>query len=77
MDDGKEDKSGRERPSYKAMAAFASEDPGTRITLANDTKARAVLDFGEELPEVDGPLHPDSPPAACRLWGRRPSQAVP
>ncbi len=53
LDDGKEDKSGRERPSYKAMAAFASEDPGTRITLANDTKARAVLDFGEELPEVD------------------------
>ena len=53
LDDGKEDKIGRERPSYKAMAAFASEDPGTRITLANDTKARAVLDFGEELPEVD------------------------
>ena len=53
LDDGKEDKSGRERPSYKAMAAFASEDPGTRITLANDTKARAVLDFSEELPEVD------------------------
>lgn len=53
LDDGKEEKTGKDRPSYKAMAAFASEDPGTRITLAKDAKARAVLDFESEVEEVD------------------------
>lgn len=53
LDDGKEEKTGKDRPSYKAMASFASEDPGTRITLAKDAKARAVLDFESEVEEVD------------------------
>lgn len=53
LDDGKEEKTGKDRPSYKAMAAFASEDPDTRITLAKDAKARAVLDFESEVEEVD------------------------
>lgn len=53
LDDGKEEKTGKDRPSYKAMAAFASEDPDTRITLAKDARARAVLDFESEVEEVD------------------------
>lgn len=53
LDDGKEDRSGKDRPSYKAMAAFSSEDPDTRITLAKDAKARAVLDFDSEDLEAD------------------------
>lgn len=52
-DDGSEDKTGRDRPSYKEMAKFASEDPSVRMTLASDTRARAVLDFESELPEAD------------------------
>lgn len=52
LDDGKEDKSGSELPSYKEMAKLASEDPSVRMTLANDARAKAVLDFeGEPLPE--------------------------
>lgn len=52
LDDGKEDKSGSELPSYKEMAKLASEDPSVRTTLANDARAKAVLDFeGEPLPE--------------------------
>lgn len=53
LDDGKEDKTGKDRPSFKAMASFASEDPGVSLTLANDTRARAVLDFEADLPEDD------------------------
>ena len=45
LDEGSEDKSGKARPSYRAMAEFASEDPETRLTLARDRKDRAVLDF--------------------------------
>lgn len=52
LDDNARDKSGKERLSYKAMARFASEDPGTRQTLADDTRGRAVLDF-EEVPVPD------------------------
>lgn len=52
QDDGKEDKSGSELPSYKEMAKLASEDPSVRMTLASDARAKAVLDFeGEPLPE--------------------------
>ena len=46
-DDGAEDKTGKDRPSYKAMAAFASEDAGVRLTLAADARERAVLDFDD------------------------------
>lgn len=53
QDDGKEEKTGKDRPSYKAMAAFASEDPETRLTLSRDSKAQAVLDF------KDVPVKPD------------------
>ena len=53
LDDGHEDKSGRDAPSYKAMATFASEDQSVSLTLANDTRARAVLDFEADLPEDD------------------------
>ena len=51
LDDGKEDKAGKDRPSFRAMATFASEDPGVSLTLASDTQGRAVLDFeGVPLP---------------------------
>lgn len=53
LDDGREDKSGKDRPSYGAMATFASEDQSVSLTLANDTRARAVLDFEADLPEDD------------------------
>lgn len=53
LDDGHEDKSGRDAQSYKAMATFASEDQSVSLTLANDTRARAVLDFEADLPEDD------------------------
>lgn len=53
LDDGHEDRSGRDAPSYKAMATFASEDQSVSLTLANDTRARAVLDFEADLPEDD------------------------
>lgn len=53
LDDTAQDKTGKDRPSYKAMARFASEDPSTRQTLANDTRERAVLDFENEAPEDD------------------------
>ena len=48
LDDGSEDQNGKDRPSYKAMAAFATEDPSTSLTLAKDTKEKAVLDFEAE-----------------------------
>ena len=44
---------GKDRPSYGAMATFASEDQSVSLTLANDTRARAVLDFEADLPEDD------------------------
>ena len=52
LDEGSEDKSGRDTQSYKAMAAFASEDPETIHTVDRDRQDTAVLDFeNEELPE--------------------------
>lgn len=50
-EEAKEGASGKNLPSYKAMAEMASEDKETRLTLAADAKASAVLDFDEELPE--------------------------
>lgn len=52
LDDGAEEKSGKERPSYAAMVQFLLDgDAETRLTLAKDRKAQAVLDFGEDMPE--------------------------
>lgn len=52
LDEGNEDKSGRDTQSYKAMAAFASEDPETIHTVDKDRQDTAVLDFeNEEIPE--------------------------
>lgn len=53
LDEGKEDKTGKDRASYKAMAVFASEDPDTRLTLSRDRKAQAVLDFEGDVTEPD------------------------
>jgi putative DNA primase/helicase len=53
LDEGTEGKSGKDLPSYKAMAAVAAEDPQTRITMARDTQERAMLDFGSEPVPAD------------------------
>ena len=53
LDDGKEDKPISDRPSQKAMAAFANEDPGVSLTLANDRQSQSVLDF-EDVPLPEG-----------------------
>ena len=50
-EEAQEGASGKNLPSYKAMAEFASEDDGVKLTLAADAKASAVLDFGDEIPE--------------------------
>ena len=57
LDDGaKEGTSGRSLPSYKEMARFAADDESTKLTLAEDATARAVLDFkaAEEDESGDG-----------------------
>ena len=52
LDEGKEDKAVNQLPSQKAMYAFANEDPGVSLTLANDRKSQQVLDFeGVPLPD--------------------------
>lgn len=50
-DDEARGKSGKDLPSFKAMANMAANDANTKLTLANDQRERAVLDFGEELEE--------------------------
>lgn len=52
LDDGHEDKPISQRPSQKAMAAFANEDPGVSLALANDRQSGAVLEF-EDVPLPD------------------------
>lgn len=42
-------KSGKDAASYKAMAAFASDDPDTKITAAKDRQTSASLDFENGL----------------------------
>ena len=49
-EDAAEGASGKSLPSYKAMAAFAAEDPETKLTIAADARSQAVLDF-DEMPE--------------------------
>ena len=51
-ENAKEGAGGRSLPSYKEMAAFASEDEETKKTLAAELTAKAVLDF-ENAPEDD------------------------
>lgn len=53
LDDDAQDKTGKDRPSYKAMARFAAEDPGTRMTIVSDRRSSAVLDFEEPSPDDD------------------------
>lgn len=52
-EDAKEGASGRSLPSYKEMAAFASEDEETKRTLAAEVTARAVLDFESAEEDAD------------------------
>lgn len=51
-DDEARGKSGKDLPSFKAMANMAANDANTKLTLANDQRERAVLDFGEEPEEA-------------------------
>lgn len=53
LDDGVQDKSGKDLPSYKAMRTFASDDDGTKLTAANDRNSSSVLDFENPLPDDD------------------------
>lgn len=47
QDEGKEDKTGKDRPSYKAMADFAAQDPDTKTTLFSERRQQAADDFAE------------------------------
>ena len=52
LDEGKEDTAVSQLPSQKAMYAFANEDPGVSLTLANDRQSQSVLEFeGVPLPD--------------------------
>lgn len=52
LDEGKEDIAVSQLPSQKAMYAFANEDPGVSLTLANDRQSQSVLEFeGVPLPD--------------------------
>ena len=51
LDEGKDDKGGTKRPSYKAMVSMAVEDPETKLQLLADKTASAADDFAEALPE--------------------------
>ena len=42
-----------QKPSYKAMADFASKDDQVKLTLASDRKAKAVLEFSSEAPDPE------------------------
>lgn len=49
LDDGHEQAAGKKRPSYKAMAELAIEDPETKLTLIQDKHDSAVDDFADDL----------------------------
>lgn len=53
LDDGLEDKSGKDLPSFNAMAEFASDDPGVKQTIVEDNRARAAEDFKEPAEDAD------------------------
>lgn len=53
LDEGHEDKSGKDAPSYKAMADVARDDEGCKRTAASEQAANARQEFAqlEEAPE--------------------------
>lgn len=53
LDDGKEDKSGKDLPSFKAMAEMARDDEDCKRTAASEQAANARQEFAqlEETPE--------------------------
>ena len=63
LDEGSEDKSGKARPSYKAMAEFAADDPKVRTTVVNERMQDAAEDFAE-------PAEPDDWKKKIRISDR-------
>ena len=63
LDEGSEDKSGKARPSYKAMAEFAADDPKVRTTVVNERMQDAAGDFAE-------PAEPDDWKKKIRISDR-------
>ena len=57
LDEGHEDKTGKKRPSYAAMAEFAADDPETKLTLIADKRESALEDFAKP---VDDSADPDA-----------------
>ena len=55
LDEGHEDKTGKKRPSYKAMAELAVDDPETKVQLIEDKQKGAAEDFAEALPDAEAP----------------------
>ena len=53
MDEGSEDKSGKARPSYKAMAELATNDPQTRVTVVKEKNQDAAEDFAAPAEDTD------------------------
>lgn len=53
LDEGKEDKAGKDRPSFKAMSEMARDDEGCKRTAASEQAANARQEFAqlEESPE--------------------------
>lgn len=52
LDDDAEEKSGKDRPSYKAMADLARDDEAVRLTIIRENRAEAKEDFGDD-PDPD------------------------
>ena len=53
LDDGREDRTGTDRPSYKAMSDFAKEDPEVRLAIVREAGQNAREDFAEAAEEPD------------------------
>ena len=53
LDDGHEDRTGTDRPSYKAMSDFAKEDPEVRLAIVREAGQNAREDFAEAAEETD------------------------
>ena len=53
LDEGKEDKAGKDRPSFRAMSEMARDDEGCKRTAASEQAANARQEFAqlEEAPE--------------------------
>lgn len=52
LDEGQDGKSGKQLPSYKEMAAFATEDPDVRVRIVQEKQEAAAEDFAAP-PEDD------------------------